>query len=183
VITWHTIVITNITGFIMAISGKERQKKWQDKQKAFGKKRFTIVIDKAAAEILNTERDKTGNSLSDIVNSIIMKHGNTTGSFVDEENLKTESNQNYSEINNAPVSTNKTSGPAKQSHEKRNVVSTNQKNGLQEIINRITTLIGVIELSAGEVADRFNKEGLATTDGSHKWNEEMVLDLYEDEIL
>jgi hypothetical protein len=88
--------------------------------------------------------------------------------------------QNHEKRGN--VSANKSIGDFKK---KSNpiIVSTNPNNGRQEIINRITTLMGVIELSAGEVADRFNKEGLTAPDGSYKWNEEMVLDLYEDEIL
>ena len=62
----------------MAVSGKERQKKWQEKQKTKGKKRFTIMIDKIAAEILNSEKVKTGESMSAIVNrALLMIAGKT----------------------------------------------------------------------------------------------------------
>ena len=43
----------------MAMSGKERQKKWQEQQKSIGKKRVTIMLDKdvVAFQVTDAEHE------------------------------------------------------------------------------------------------------------------------------
>ncbi|WDN89627.1 hypothetical protein BuS5_02595 [Desulfosarcina sp. BuS5] len=56
----------------MKLSEKERQEKWRKKQKALGKKSYTIMLGRKAQSILENEKKRTGNSLSTIIEKAIL---------------------------------------------------------------------------------------------------------------
>lgn len=56
----------------MKLSGKERQEKWRKKQKALGKKPYTIMLGRKAQSILENEKKRTGKSLSIIIEKALL---------------------------------------------------------------------------------------------------------------
>ncbi len=56
-------------------SGRERQKRWRKKQKAKGKKAITAVLSNESREILEREKERTGDSFSGIIDRTL-KHNN-----------------------------------------------------------------------------------------------------------
>jgi len=134
----------------MAMSAKERQRKWQERQKVSGKKRLTVVVDQDAFSILQREKESTGKSLSNIVNRALLN--------IDKK-----------------VSGNDIVGPSQNSVES---VSDNKKLKTSQLIERIVSLIGVVGLSPEEVAGRLNDEKIEPTDYSEEWNANTVNELY-----
>jgi len=134
----------------MAMSAKERQRKWQERQKVSGKKRLTVVVDQDAFSILQREKESTGKSLSNIVNQALLN--------IDKK-----------------VSGNDIVGPPQNSVES---VSDNKKLKTSQLIERIVSLIGVVGLSPEEVAGRLNDEKIEPTDYSEEWNANTVNELY-----
>ncbi len=59
----------------MSLSGTERQKKWRKKQKALGKKPYTVMLSRKAQAILSDEKQRTGESLASIIEKAILYLG------------------------------------------------------------------------------------------------------------
>ena len=59
----------------MSLSGKERQQKWRKKQKALGKKPYTIMLSRKVQSILENEKKRTGKSLSIIIEKALLHLG------------------------------------------------------------------------------------------------------------
>jgi hypothetical protein len=53
-------------------SGKERQRKYIEKMREEGKKSVTVLISQVTKGILDTEREKTGETLSSIIERAVM---------------------------------------------------------------------------------------------------------------
>jgi hypothetical protein len=51
----------------MGISGKERQRKYIEKQRLEGKRPVTVLLSQVTKEVLESERKMTGESLSSII--------------------------------------------------------------------------------------------------------------------
>ncbi len=134
----------------MAMSVKERQRKWQERQKNSGKKRLTVVVDPGAFSIMQREKTRTGESLSNIVSRALLN--------IDKK-----------------VSGNDIVGPPPDSVE---AVSDNKKLKGGQLIERIVSLIGVVGLSAEEVAGRLNDERIEPPDYAKAWSAKTVNELY-----
>jgi hypothetical protein len=55
----------------MATPNRERQKRWQEKQAAAGRKRFTVVVERDVYEILTEHKARTGETLSAVINRAV----------------------------------------------------------------------------------------------------------------
>jgi hypothetical protein len=64
--------VTCDTEVIMATSGKERQRKYIEKQRLEGKRPVTVLLSQVTKEVLERERKMTGESLSSIVERAVM---------------------------------------------------------------------------------------------------------------
>jgi PAS domain S-box-containing protein len=53
-------------------SAKERQKQWRARRKAEGKKILTVILSKKAKEILENENERTGDTLSTIIDRVLI---------------------------------------------------------------------------------------------------------------
>jgi len=53
-------------------SAKERQKQWRARRKAEGKKILTVILSRKAKEILESENERTGNTLSTIIDRVLV---------------------------------------------------------------------------------------------------------------
>ena len=134
----------------MAMSVKERQRKWQERQKVSGKKRVTVVVDPDAFSVMQKEKAKTGESLSNIVNRALLSiHKKVSG------NEKIEPLREIVEV-----------------------VSDNETVKNSKLLERIVTLIGVVGLSAEEVAGRLSDEKIEPPDYSEEWSVNTVNELY-----
>jgi len=134
----------------MAMSGKERQRKWQKRQKSIGKKRVTLMMDKEALAVLEQEKARTGESFSSIVSREVAKM-------------------------NKKVSDNDIAG---QGRGVDGGVSDNISMGMDSLTERIVTLIGVVGLSEEEVAQRFIDEKVAPPLHGEPWCADTVKTLY-----
>jgi hypothetical protein len=54
---------------------RERQKRWHKKKLAEGNKQIHIMLTPEAQEILNRERDRTGEPYVQIINRLIVENG------------------------------------------------------------------------------------------------------------
>jgi hypothetical protein len=52
---------------------KERLRKWREKNRAQGRKSFTVMLSREAQSILNDEKESTGKSYSAIIESAVVK--------------------------------------------------------------------------------------------------------------
>ncbi len=59
----------------MSLSGTDRQKRWRKKQKALGKKPYTVMLSRRAQAILSDEKQRTGESLAAIIEKAILYLG------------------------------------------------------------------------------------------------------------
>lgn len=139
----------------MAMSGKERQKKWQERQKIIGKKRVTVILDKDALAVLEEEKARTGESFSRIISQAVV---------------------NMNKI----VSDNEIIGRARGEGE---AVSDNESIDIHTLMERIVTLIGVVGLSEEEVAERLIDENVTPPSHQKTWCAETVKALYTRSIL
>jgi PAS domain S-box-containing protein len=57
-------------------SAKERQKRWREKRKAEGKKIITVTLSRRTKKILENENERTGDTLSTIIDRILMNSKN-----------------------------------------------------------------------------------------------------------
>lgn len=53
------------------MSGSTRTRRWRQKRAAEGKKSFTVLLSAEAQEIINSEKEKTGDSYSDILERVL----------------------------------------------------------------------------------------------------------------
>jgi len=53
-------------------AGRERQKRWRERRKAEGKKVLTVTLSKEAKELLEKEQDRTGDTLSYIIDRALI---------------------------------------------------------------------------------------------------------------
>jgi len=134
----------------MAVSGKERQRKWQERQKTDGKKRVTVVIDKEALIVLKQEKVRTGESLSHIISRALVHLNN-----------KVSDNENNEYIRGGHKS-----------------VSDNELTKSDTLMERIVTLIGVVGLSAEEVAERLTYEEARLPGHETAWTADLVKQIY-----
>lgn len=134
----------------MAMSGKERQRKWQERQKDDGKKRVTVIIDKDALAVLEQEKARTGDSFSHIISRAVT-------------NI------------NKKVSDNDTAAQARS-----DMISVSDNDILEnnDLKERIVTLIGVVGLSAEDVAERLADEEAGLPDHETAWTADLVNQLY-----
>jgi hypothetical protein len=56
----------------MSMTDAERYKKWRKKQKARGRKQIGFLLSLEATDKLNRERDRTGKSIAEIINRLIV---------------------------------------------------------------------------------------------------------------
>ena len=134
----------------MAMSGKERQRKWQERQKSIGKKRVTLMMDKEALAVLDQEKARTGESFSSIVSRAVVKmHKKVSANDLAESDDGVDEN-----------------------------VSDNKSVDMDSLTERIITLIGVVGLSEEEVAQRFIDEKIAPPFHGDAWCAETVKTLY-----
>jgi hypothetical protein len=137
----------------MAMSEKERQKKWQERQRAKGKKRLTVMIDQNALTIIEREKKRTRESLSSIVSRALLSIGKKVSDNDEADNTRT------TDVN---VSDNAT-GPLEHN---------------DNIMERIVSLMGVVGLSPEEVAQRFNDENVDSLMNTNPWTSEKINALY-----
>jgi len=64
--------VTSDMEVIMATSGKERQRKYIEKQRLGGKRPVTVLLSQVTKEVLELERKMTGESLSSIIERAVM---------------------------------------------------------------------------------------------------------------
>jgi hypothetical protein len=134
----------------MVMSGKERQRKWQERQKTVGKKRVTIMMDKEALIILEHEKARTGESLSHIISRAVI---NINKKVSDNEIAKCGRGDGA-------------------------VVSDNELEKSDALKERIVTLIGVVGLSAEDVAERLTDEEIRPPCHETAWTADLVNQLY-----
>lgn len=63
----------------MAMSSRERQRKWQERQRRKGMKRFTVVMTPEAYGVLLSEKNRTGEGFSTIVNRAVVQLKSLSG--------------------------------------------------------------------------------------------------------
>jgi len=56
----------------MSLSGKDRQHNWRRKQKALGRKPYTVMLGRKAQAVLENEKKRTGESLSIIIEKALL---------------------------------------------------------------------------------------------------------------
>ena len=76
----------------MSLSGKDRQNNWRTKQKALGKKPYTVMLSRKAQAILEDEKKRTRESLSIIIEKAILYLGKSISG--NKENV-TGNNDDY----------------------------------------------------------------------------------------
>jgi hypothetical protein len=59
----------------MSLSGTDRQKRWRQKQKALGKKPYTVMLSRRAQAVLSDEKQRTGESLAVIIENAVLYFG------------------------------------------------------------------------------------------------------------
>ena len=64
--------VTSDEEVIMGTSGKERQRKYIQKKRLEGKQAVTVLLSQVTKEVLELEREKTGESLSSIIERAVM---------------------------------------------------------------------------------------------------------------
>ncbi len=194
----------------MTLSSKDRQRKWQKKQKAEGRKRFTVMMDRESYTVIKRVKETTGESISGIINRAVLMldqeqspktfeykeenivSGNDDRAKADvafnETALKIAEAENKSEKKKEriSVSTNENrliqEEDKQKKEQKHNSVSANEKEGRRLVIKRIVAMMGVVGLTEDEVAKRFNEEGVETLNGFDEWDEETVGMLYRQEV-
>jgi len=74
----------------MKTPGKERQKKYIQKQREAGKCSVTILLTRAAKDIVDREREKTGETLSEVLERSILNLKNMVTSDASTEKVPPE---------------------------------------------------------------------------------------------
>jgi hypothetical protein len=64
--------VTSDAEVIMGASGKERQRKYIEKQRLEGKRPVTVLLSQVTKEVLELERESTGESFSSIIERAVM---------------------------------------------------------------------------------------------------------------
>lgn len=76
-------------------TGKERIRKWRERNKTEGRKSVTIVISKRAYYVLSKEKEKTGDNYGNIVEKALLNmknHPSLTGNVTSNVSSSVESN-------------------------------------------------------------------------------------------
>ena len=55
------------------MTNRDRQRRWQARQAAAGRKRFTVVVDRDVYELLTAEKARSGETLSGVVNRLVRR--------------------------------------------------------------------------------------------------------------
>lgn len=137
-------------GDAMALSNKERQKLWKERQKSDGKKMITIMLSDEAYNLLNETKKETGELFPNIIERAILK-------------LKLSVTSN-AEIETVTPKTTIDENPEEKSRE--------------EILSLIVDFKENKSLSFEKIAYRLNEEGIKTFSGTGKWHGKTINKIY-----
>ncbi len=168
----------------MAVSSKERQRRWQERQKAAGRKRLTVVLGKDAYAVIMKEKEKTGESIASIINSalMLMEKGTANNSRSAKKGIGVSDNEGPELLGVSDNENGLCDSSGDKNKDLDGGVSANDSMARKRVIKRIVAMIGVVGLSESEVAERLNEEGVDTLNGFDAWDEDTVGMLYRQEI-
>lgn len=135
----------------MAKSAAERQREWKARQRVGGKKPVTVMLSKEAHKVLEEEKNRTGEKYPDIIERAVLN--------LENKDKVTSNNKTAKPPLSIPVTSNEEAYRA-------------------QIINRIFSMKDESELSFGEIARRFNEEGIETFSGKGKWHGKTISKMY-----
>ncbi len=135
---------------------RERQRRWRSKQKKKGLKSVAGMISQQAFDVIQREKKRTGEKVSDILERAILHLEDAPPDSLTippfDDGMDTEP-------------------PTVQAP--GNMISR------EEIINRIKTMRDTGNMPFNDIAKRLNKEGIATLSGTADWNGKAVYDLHK----
>jgi hypothetical protein len=136
----------------MGKSNQERQQQWQARQRGRGHRRYTVMLDGDAANILEKVRKRTGETLTHLFNRVVRQLGGVV------------SGNDY------------IAGGGRLAA----FVSDNECEVDKEVGEQIVNWIGVVGLTEAAVAERLNAAGVPASEGTRRWQAEGVAQLYRE---
>jgi hypothetical protein len=181
----------------MKTSNKERQRKWKQKQVAYGMRAVTVMLPVEIKDLIDRKRKETGNSMAHIIETAVL---NLLAAPQDkpQNSIKTETNHGLKELpiedlrqirNDLEAIIQRFEKPA----ESKSTVTGNKKtvtnddyaesepeNLLTKEIYRLVRLLNNMEVSPDEIARTLNKRKFKTLSGSAEWKIEDVHQVLQD---
>ncbi len=133
---------------------RERQRRWRSRQKDKGLKSVAGMVSQEAFDVIQKEKKRTGEKVSDILERAI-------------SNLENQVDDNTTSNVADDVINNDTHPPEDAQ------ISLNE----EDIINRVNEMRANENLPFNEIAKRFNNEGLATLSGDGNWDGKTIYNI------
>ncbi len=136
---------------------RERQRRWRSRQKDKGLKSIAGMVSQKAFDLIQEEKKRTGEKVSDILERALL-------------NLANNTNDNETANATDDVTNNDTPSPE------------NEQISVDEdvIINRIKEMRTTENLPFNEIAKRFNDERLATLSGNGNWDGKTIYNILKE---
>lgn len=157
----------------MSKTDKERFKRWREKQKARGRKHISLILSLEATDKLNRERDRTGESIAQIINRLLLN----LGEVASKQKIDVASKQELDVTSKRlPVASKRTETKAKSlidpeilEEVKADPIDPEKQRKIDMVIE-----LRAQGLSFQRIADYMSKQGETTLSGRGTWRQGAV---------
>lgn len=135
---------------------RERQRRWRSRQKKKGLKSVAGMISQRAFDVIQKQKERTGEKVSDILERAILRLEDASPDNVPTNDTDIVTNNDLPPVQTQP-----------------DLVSE------EEVVRRIKQMREIEHMPFNDIAKHLNNEGIATLSGAAGWDGKAVYDLHK----